>query len=117
MNWKTAFRSIYYEGAPEPDDIVLLPERTGMLIIDVQNTYLERPDPADLQDEERRRYDRWTPFHQRMHGRVVPRTAKLLAAFRQHGYHRLFTRIGWHHRDGLDRSLSQKCRAEQCAVA
>jgi len=45
MNWKTSFRSISYEGAPEPDHIVLVPERTAMLAIDVQNTCLERPAP------------------------------------------------------------------------
>jgi len=108
MNWKTAFRSIYYDGAPEPEDIVLSPDRTALLVIDIQNTYLERPDPVTLQAEERRRYDLWTPFHERMHGLVVPRSAALLAAFRRHGYHRLFARIGCHRRDGLDRSLSQK---------
>jgi nicotinamidase-related amidase len=108
MNWKTTFRSSYYEGAPELDDIMLVLERTAMPMIDAQNTYLERPDPATLQGEERRRYDRWTPFRERMHGLVVPQTAGLLAAFRQHGYHRLFIRIGCHRRDGLNRSLSQK---------
>jgi hypothetical protein len=28
MTWKTAYRSFYYEGAPEPEDLVLdLPPR------------------------------------------------------------------------------------------
>ena len=31
-------------GAPEPDDPVLDPKETALLVIDVQNTYLERPD-------------------------------------------------------------------------
>ncbi len=46
MNWKTLFRSIYYEGAPEPDDPVIHPRKTAFLVIDVQNTCLGRPDHA-----------------------------------------------------------------------
>lgn len=108
MNWKTDFRSIYYEGAPEPEDFVLVPGRTALLVIDVQNTYLERPERASLSAAERDRYDRWTPFHERMHGQVIPRSQALLEAFRAAGGHCLFARIGCHRRDGLDRSLSQK---------
>ena len=48
MSWKTSYRSIYYEGAPAPDDLVLPIKETALLIIDVQNTYLERPDRAKL---------------------------------------------------------------------
>ena len=48
MSWKTEFRSLYYLGAPEPDDPVLVPAQTAILVIDVQNTYLERPDRASL---------------------------------------------------------------------
>ena len=40
MNWKTDFRSIYYAGAPEPDDPRLSPADTALLVIDIQNTYL-----------------------------------------------------------------------------
>jgi nicotinamidase-related amidase len=108
VNWKTAFRSIYYDGAPEPDDIVLVPHRTALLVIDVQNTYLERPDRATLDDEGQRRYDQWTPFHERMHRMVIPGTARLLSTFRGAGYHCLFARIACHTIDGRERSLSQK---------
>jgi biuret amidohydrolase len=108
MSWKTAYRSIYYDGAPEPDDIVFVPERTALLVIDVQNTYLERPDRATLEREELRRYDLWTPFHDRMHGMVIPRTAELLRLFRGRGIECLFARIACQTRDGRERSLSQK---------
>ncbi len=108
MNWKTAFRSIYYDGAPEPDDPVLDPKQTALLVIDVQNTYLERPDRAKLPPGEQRRYDAWTPFHERMHATVIPRTAELLALARKNGIECLFARIACHTKDGRDRSLSQK---------
>lgn len=108
MNWKRDFVSIYYDGAPEPEDPVLKREETALLVIDVQNTYLERPDPAGLSPSERRRYDAWTPFHERMRDVVVPRTAELLRLFRAGGMECLFARIACHTRDGRDRSLSQK---------
>jgi nicotinamidase-related amidase len=108
MSWKTAFRSIYYDGAPEPPDPVIRPERTALLVIDIQNTYVERPDRASLPPEEQRRFDAWTPFHERMQGQVIPRTQALLAFCRQRGIECLFARIACHKTDGRDRSLSQK---------
>jgi nicotinamidase-related amidase len=108
MTWKTAFRSIYYDGAPEPDDPVIDPAKTAFLVIDVQNTYLERPDRATLTAEEQRRYDAWTPFHERMHGQVIPRTARMLELCRARGIEVIFARIACQKTDGRDRSLSQK---------
>jgi nicotinamidase-related amidase len=108
MGWKTEFRSIYYDGAPEPEDPVIAPKTTAFLVIDVQNTYLARPDPAGLSAEERRRYDAWTPFHERMRAQVIPGTAAMLDWCRARGIECLFARIACHTRDGRDRSLSQK---------
>ena len=108
MNWKTDFRSIYYEGAPEPEEPELAWNETALLVIDVQNTYLARPERASLSPVEQARYDAWTPFHERMRDTVVPRTAELLALFRQHGIERLFARIACQTKNGRDRSLSQK---------
>ncbi len=108
MSWKTSHRSLYYMGAPEPDDPVLNPRETALLVIDVQNVYLERPDPATLPPDERHRYDLWTPFHERMRKSVIPNTAKMLDFARRRGIECLFARIACHTRDGRDRSLSQK---------
>jgi nicotinamidase-related amidase len=108
MSWKTAFRSLYYMGAPEPDDPVLVKAETAILVIDVQNTYLERPDRASLSPDAQRRHDLWTPFHERMRSSVIPNTARLLELARQNGIECLFARIASHTQDGRDRSLSQK---------
>ncbi len=108
MNWKTSYRSIYYDGAPEPDDPDLTPVTTALLIIDVQNTYLARPDRSSLPADEQRRFDAWTPFHERMHNIVIPQTQQLLGQFRKAGIECLFARIACHTKDGRDRSLSQK---------
>lgn len=108
MSWKTNYRSLYYLGAPEPEDPVLLPQQTALLVIDVQNTYLERPARSNLSGDDVRRYDMWTPFHDRMHRSVIPNTARMLDLARRQGIECLFARIACHTRDGRDRSLSQK---------
>ena len=108
MSWKTSYRSIYYRNAPEPDDLDFQPGETALLVIDVQNTYLERPDRAGLSGVELADYDAWTPFHERMHDTVIPGTAALLKLCRANGIECLFARIACHTDDGRDRSLSQK---------
>jgi biuret amidohydrolase len=107
-SWKSRFRSLYYQGAPDPQDPTLALDRVALLVIDVQNTYLSRPDPATLDAVGRAVYDRWTPFHQRMHTKVLPTIRRLLARFRAEGCEVLFARIACRTRDGRDRSLSQK---------
>lgn len=108
QRWKTAYRSLYYEGAPPPPDPVLEPGKVALLCIDVQNTYVERPDPATLEGAELERYHAWTPFHQRMDDVVVPNIQRLQAMFRDRGQEVLHARIACHTGDGRDRSLSQK---------
>jgi nicotinamidase-related amidase len=108
MNWKTDYRSIYYLGAPEPPDLNLKPAETALLVIDVQNTYRQRPDRAALTPEEQVRYDLWTPFHRRLEEKVIPNTADLLARFRRAGIDCLHARIASHTRTGRERSLSHR---------
>ena len=101
MNWKTDYRSFYYEGAAEPSDPSLPADETALLCIDVQNTYLTPSD--DLLER-----TRWAPFHKRMHEIVIPATAELQKRFRQHGMDVLHARIACLLKNGKDRSLSQK---------
>ena len=60
MGWKTDYRSIYYTTAPEPDTPVLTAADTAILVIDVQNTYLVRPDRASLCAADQTQFDLWT---------------------------------------------------------
>jgi biuret amidohydrolase len=108
VNWKRAFRSFYYQDAPEPDDPQLTRGQLALLVIDVQNLYLARPDPTRLGPAERAAYDAWTPFHERMHQTVIPTIQRLQARFRQDGHEILYARIACQTRDGRDRSLSQR---------
>lgn len=101
MSWKNNYRSFYYQNAPEPDDLVLKKDETALLVIDIQNTYLQPPeDPAEQ--------ERWTPFLNRMNSKVIPNTADLIAHFRQNAMDVLFARIACLKENGKDRSLSQK---------
>lgn len=101
MNWKTDYRSFYYENAPEPADLALAADETALLSIDVQNTYMS---PSDDPAEQAR----WAPFHARMREIVIPTTARLQNSFRQHGMDVLHARIACLLENGKDRSLSQK---------
>lgn len=107
-NWKTAYRSFYYDGAPPPEDPVLVHGKVALLVIDVQNTYLVRPDPAGLKGDELARYHAWTPFHTRMRKVVIPAIVRILGRFRAGGHDVLFARIACRTHNGRDRSLSQK---------
>ncbi len=101
MNWKTAYRSFYYANAEEPDEIVLEPEKTALLVIDIQNTYLE-----PKQDEQEN--IRWQPFAERMNEVVIPNSARLIEHCRNNDIEVIFARIACLKTDGRDRSLSQK---------
>jgi len=101
MGWKTDFRSFYYAQAPEPDDITLVVDETALLVIDIQNTYL---DPKETTAENRR----WQPFFERMRNIVIPNAARLVTACRDNGTEVIFARIACLKSDGRDRSLSQK---------
>jgi biuret amidohydrolase len=101
MSWKTAHRSFYYQGAPEPEDLVLPPHETALLCIDVQNYGMA------LHDDPTERAS-WAPFHERMRGTVIPTLRALQDSFRGNGIDVLHARIACLLDDGRDRSLSQK---------
>jgi nicotinamidase-related amidase len=101
MSWKTAHRSFYYANAEPPDDIRLDPAATALLIIDIQNTYL---DDKETPEETAR----WRPFFERMRATVIPNTRRLIDACRARGVEVIYARIACHKPDGRDRSLSQK---------
>ena len=100
-NWKNNYRSFYYENAPEPDDIVLNKESSALLVIDIQNTYLEP-------DDDPKEAARWNPFLSRMNNIVIPNTADMVEWARANEIEVIFARIACLKNDGKDRSLSQK---------
>ncbi len=101
MRWKTAYRSFYYQDAPEPDDLLLRPAETALLCIDVQNYGLA---PKSTAAENAR----WAPFLARMRDIVIPNLGALQETFRRQGIDVIHARIACLLEDGRDRSLSQK---------
>lgn len=101
MNWKTRHRSFYYDQAPDPEDLVLPPDETALLCIDVQNYGLP---PRESTGEQAR----WGWFDQRMHETVMPNLRALQDRFRARGIDVIHARIACLLNDGRDRSLSQK---------
>ena len=100
-NWKNNYRSFYYENAPEPDDIFLNRDSSALLVIDIQNTYLEPDDdPSEAA--------RWKPFYNRMNNIVIPNTVDMIQWARNNELEVIFARIACLKNDGRDRSLSQK---------
>lgn len=108
MDWKSAYRSFYYETALDIPDIELDARTTALLVIDMQNKYAHRPPQTSLTAEQQREWDRWSPYFTRMQHTVIPNTQRLLRAFREHGCDVLFARIACHKSDGRDRSLSHR---------
>ncbi len=100
-DWKNAFRSFYYATAEEPDGIALPSDETALLVIDIQNIYLE--EPSDKMEA-----GRWKPFFDRMNNVVIPNTASLIEQCRSRDVEVVFARIACLKTDGRDRSLSQK---------
>ncbi len=101
MSWKTDYRSFYYQGAPEPEEITLDAAETALLVIDIQNKYMQDPEDS----EER---NRWAPFFERMNSIVIPNTVSLIETCRSKNVEIIFARIACLKKDGRDRSLSQK---------
>ena len=101
LDWKTSFRSFYYADAEPPDDIILKKDHTALLVIDIQNTYLE-PDEDPVEAA------RWQPFYTRMSDIVIPNNKRLIGWARSEGIEVIFARIACQKTNGRDRSLSQK---------
>ena len=100
-DWKNNYRSFYYQNAPEPDDIILKKDTSALLVIDIQNTYIE----TDSNPEEA---ERWKPFYNRMKDVVIPNTSGMIKWARENNIEVIFARIACLKKDGKDRSLSQK---------
>lgn len=100
-DWKRTYRSFYYETAEDPEDPVLIPAETALLVIDIQNTYMEVQEDAV-------EAERWRPFRERMLDIVIPNTVELIEQSRAVGFEIMFSRIACLTSNGRDRSLSQK---------
>lgn len=108
MTWRRRNRSFYTRDFPEPADPELAAGRVGLLVVDVQNVYVEEPDPAGLDAAGRERYRQWHPFHRRVREVVLPNVARLLERCRGADLDVAFVRVGSHRADGRDRPRARR---------
>lgn len=96
--------SFYYEKEPIEGKISFNKSTTALLIIDMQNVFVERPNSYDNEDER----IRWKPFYDEIEDVVIPNNELLLKEFREQDLVVTHARIVCQRSDGKDRSLSQK---------
>lgn len=95
--------SFYYENDTDMGKVEINPEKTALLIIDMQHVFITRPVEREAKEAER-----WEPFYRKIDEVVVPNNQKLLRAFREKGMEVCFAKIQCQKKNGTDRSLDQK---------
>ena len=100
--------SFYYEPDKDRGEVSINPEKTALLVIDMQRVFVERPVYENPTPEQSLLQARWAPFYDTIEGVVIPNLRKILSAFRKKGMEVTFAKIQCHKKDGKDRSLDQK---------
>ena len=102
------YLSFYYKTVNEFPEIKLNPQKTALLIVDMQNEFVLRDFGEALTFKEMGEWERWIPFHDRLDDVVIPNNKKLLDFFRENSMPVTFGRIACLREDGEDRSPVQK---------
>lgn len=84
------------------------PEKTALLVVDMQHVFITRPALENPTPEELAEAERWEPFFSKIDSVVVPNNQRLLQAFRERNMNVCFAKIQCQKKDGSDRSLDQK---------
>ena len=108
MKVNDRYCSFYYEDDDDYGAIALEPERTALLIVDMQHVFISRPAKAPETPAEKRRAERWEQFYRAIDETVLPNNVRLLEFFREHGLEVCFAKIQGRKKNGKDRSLDQK---------
>ncbi|WP_206460174.1 cysteine hydrolase family protein [Anaerovorax sp. IOR16] len=108
MKPKDKYLNFYYETVKEHGELKLDPQKTALLIVDMQNEFVLRDFGEALQFKEAGEWERWIPFHDRLDDIVIPNNKKLLDYFRANNMVVTFGRIACLREDGEDRSPVQK---------
>ncbi|MEA4986747.1 MAG: cysteine hydrolase family protein [Anaerovorax sp.] len=108
MKPKEKYLNFYYETVKEHGELKLDPQKTALLIVDMQNEFVLRDFGESLQFKEAGEWERWIPFHDRLDDIVIPNNKKLLDYFRLNNMVVTFGRIACLREDGEDRSPVQK---------
>lgn len=100
--------SFYYEMDEDVGEISINPEKTALLVIDMQNVFLRRPDQENMNEKEIENSKRWEQFYEKIDNEVIPNNKKLIDFFRRKDLEVIFAQIACHKKDGSDRSLDHK---------
>lgn len=100
--------SYYYETMKEWPDLIVDPQKTALLIVDMQKEFISREIGESIVFKEMGEWERWLPFHDRLDDIVIPNNVKLLNYFREHDLLATFGRIACLRPDGEDREPVQK---------
>lgn len=102
------FLSFYYDTTEDFPEVTLNPNKTALLIVDMQNEFILRDFGESLAFKEMGEWERWIPFHDRLDDITIPNNIKLLKFFRDNNMIVTFGRIACLREDGEDRSPVQK---------
>lgn len=108
MKVNNRYVSFYYENDTDIGNIEIQPEKTALLIIDMQHIFVTRPAYAGLTEDAQREVKRWEPFYKAIDEFVIPNNKRILKAFRDSGMEVCFAKIQGQKKNGKDRSLDQK---------
>lgn len=100
--------SFYYETAKELPRVLPNPNKTAMLVVDLQNEFVLKDYGEGKMFKEMGEWDRWEPYFNRLHDVVIPNTKKLIDYFRENRLEVTYGRIACLKENGEDRSAVQK---------
>lgn len=100
--------SFYYEMDEDIGAIEINKKKLALLIIDMQNYFVKRPEIDTNNQKEVLNAKNWEPFYKKIDEVVIPNNVKILEEFRKQGLLVSHARITSQLSNGLDRSIDQK---------
>jgi nicotinamidase-related amidase len=101
------YETLYYKTFKPAPILQPEPEKTALLIVDMQNEFV-RTDVGDaLKIKEAGMWGQWSYYYDSLKKEVIPNIKKLLNFFRENQLEVDFAAIASIHKDGKDRSLVQ----------
>lgn len=100
--------SFYYENDMDMGQITIDPQKTALLVIDMQHVFITRPVYENPTEAEKKEAERWEQFYKAIDEVVVPNNARIIKAFREKGMEVTYAKIQCQKQNGSDRSLDHK---------
>jgi len=108
MKVNDRYTSFYYLSDNDYGPIEIDPQKTALLIIDMQHVFITRPKLVSPTEEELANAARWEQFYRAIDEWVVPNNKRILDYFRAHKMEVCYGKIMARKKNGMDRSLDQK---------